>query len=105
MTELEPTKFEEKYVHYFTELQQAYKNAFEVMNDTYDSELVHAIDQLVLNESEPFYNEGEGFWIEVPEDPFVRVKEHVLVGQEKFEHVLDEYIETLEGELAEIFET
>ena len=55
MTEFDPEKFEDKYVHYFPELQRAYKNAFNRMNDEYDSELIHAIDQQVLNESEPFY--------------------------------------------------
>ncbi|MFB6303927.1 MAG: DUF5783 family protein, partial [Haloferacaceae archaeon] len=51
MAEFDPEKFEDKYANYFTELQRAYKNAFETMNDAYDSELVHAIDQQVLNES------------------------------------------------------
>jgi hypothetical protein len=55
MTEFDPEKFEDKYVHYFNELQRAYKNAFERMNETYDSELIHAIDQQILNESEPIY--------------------------------------------------
>jgi len=55
MTEFDPEKFEDKYQHYFPELQRAYKRAFETMNDAYDSELVHAIDQEILAESEPFY--------------------------------------------------
>jgi hypothetical protein len=59
MTEFDPEKFEDKYANYFTELQQAYKQAFERMNDRYDSELVHAIDQQILNESEPFYQDGQ----------------------------------------------
>jgi len=66
MADFDPEKFEDKYANYFPELQQAYKNAFNRMNDRYDSQLVHAIDQQVLNESEPFY-EGDGeFRIELP---------------------------------------
>ena len=47
MVDFDPEKFEDKYEHYFAELQRAYKQAFEVMNDRYDSELIHAIDQQV----------------------------------------------------------
>jgi hypothetical protein len=49
MANFDPEKFEDKYEHYFPELQRAYKQAFETMNDTYDSELIHAIDQAVLS--------------------------------------------------------
>jgi len=66
--EFDPEKFEDKYAHYFNELQRAYKNAFNQMNDRYDSELIHGIDQTVLNESEPFYEDGE-FRVELPENP------------------------------------
>jgi hypothetical protein len=72
MTDFDPEKFEDKYVHYFPELQRAYKNAFEAMSERYDSELVHAIDQQILNESEPFYDDG-AFRIELPDDPADRV--------------------------------
>ncbi len=104
MTELDVEKFEDKYVHYFTELQKAYKNAFEEMNDTYDSELVHAIDQLVLNESEPFFDEQSGFSIQLPATPFDRVRNQIIVDQEKFEHVLERYVATIEDELEDIFD-
>ena len=102
MADFDPEKFEDKYVHYFPELQQAYKNAFNRMNDRYDSQLVHAIDQQVLNESEPFY-EGDGeFRIELPEEPYERIS-GVLVEEEQFETVLETHIEEIERELERVF--
>ncbi len=102
MTEFDPDRFEDKYANYFAELQRAYKGAFETMNDTYDSELVHAIDQQVLNESEPFY-EGDGqFRIELPEDPLDRLSS-VVVDDEKAEAVLDRYVAEIETELRAVF--
>lgn len=102
MAEFDPEKFEDKYVHYLPELETAYKRAFEVMNDRYDSNLVHAIDQQVLNESEPFY-EGEGeFRIELPDEPFGRL-EQVVADQARFEAVLEEYCARLEAELRRVF--
>ena len=103
MAEFNPEKFEDKYVHYFPELQTAYKNAFERMNDRYDSKLVHAIDQEILNESEPFYDESSGeFRVELPENPSERITS-VVVADEKLDGVLSEYTETIEGELAAVF--
>ena len=101
MTDFDPEKFEDKYVHYFPGLQRAYKNAFSTMNDRYDSELIHAIDQQVLNESEPFYEDGE-FYVELPENPRDRLT-GVLVDDEKFEQVLDRYVEEIEAELYRVF--
>ncbi|WP_458189535.1 DUF5783 family protein [Haladaptatus sp. NG-WS-4] len=102
MTEFDPEKFEDKYVHYFNELQRAYKNAFNELNERYDSELIHAIDQQILNESEPFY-EGDGeFRIELPDDPTDRLQ-GVLVDDEKVEGILDIYVERIETELRRIF--
>jgi hypothetical protein len=103
MPEFDADRFaEDKYVDYLTDLQQAYKNAFDRMNDRYDSQLVHAIDQEVLNESEPFY-EGDGrFRLEVPEDPADRVTS-VVVGDEKLQGVLEAYRETVEREVARQF--
>ena len=95
--EFDPEKFDDKYVHYFQELQRAYKNAFNQMNEEYDSELIHGIDQMVLNESEPFYEDGE-FYIELPENPRERLQ-GVLVDDETFEATLEEYIERIESEL------
>ncbi|ELY65120.1 DUF5783 family protein [Natrinema versiforme] len=102
MADFDPDKFEDKYANYFPELQQAYKNAFNRMNDNYDSELVHAIDQQVLNESEPFY-EGDGeFRIELPDDPYGRVS-GVLVEEDRFDTVLEAHIEEIETELQRVF--
>jgi len=102
MAEFDPDKFEDKYANYFTELQRAYKGAFETMNDTYDSELVHAIDQTVLSESEPFY-EGDGqFRIEVPADPADRLS-GVVADPERVEALLDRYVEEIETELRVVF--
>jgi hypothetical protein len=103
MVEFDPEQFEDKYANYFPELQKAYKNAFETMNERYDSTLVHAIDQQVLAESEPFY-EGDGtFRIELPEHPYDRL-DGVAVGQERFEETIDHYCEEIEGELRAVFE-
>jgi hypothetical protein len=94
---------EQKYVDYFPQLQQAYKNAFNRVNETYDSTLVHGIDQQILNESEPFYDDEEGFYLELPEDPYDRLT-GVLVDEEKFEAVLDEYVDEIERELERVFD-
>ena len=102
MAEFDPEKFEDKYEYYFTELQRAYKAAFETMNDAYDSELVHAIDQQILSESEPFY-EGDGrFRIDLPEDPLDRLTA-VVVDDEKAEATLDRYVEEIKRELRAVF--
>ncbi|NHN60652.1 MULTISPECIES: DUF5783 family protein [Halorussus] len=102
MSDFDPEKFEEKYVHYFNELQRAYKNAFNRLNEQYDSELIHAIDQQILNESEPFY-EGDGeFRVELPDDPVDRV-EGIVVADEKVAEMLDIYVEEIETELRRVF--
>lgn len=102
MTAFDPEKFEDKYLHYFDELQRAYKNVFETMNEAYDSTLIHAIDQQILNESEPFY-EGDGeFTIELPENPEDRL-EGVVVDSETVDAVLSEYVDRLEAELRQVF--
>jgi len=102
MTEFDPEKFEDKYEHYFAELQRAYKSAFETMNDRYDSELIHGIDQFVLSESEPFY-EGDGeFRIELPGDPHDRLQ-GVLVDEDKFEQIMERYVAEIEAELRAVF--
>jgi hypothetical protein len=116
MTEFDPEKFEDKYEHYFPELQRAYRQAFETMNDAYDSELVHAIDQQLLAESEPFYegsperssadsssgqreHNGE-FRVELPEE---RQISGVIVDEERLETVLDRYVDEIEAELQSVF--
>jgi hypothetical protein len=102
MTDFDPAAFEDKYANYFPELQKAYKQAFDVMNDRYDSELVHAIDQQILNESEPFYDDDEGFYVELPEDPTERLSA-VIVDDGKLAAVLGEYVDRIEAELHDVF--
>ena len=103
MTDFDPEKFEDKYANYFPELQRAYKNAFEAMNDTYDSELIHAIDQQILNESEPFYDEEVGaFSVELPENPTERLTA-IVVDDEKLTETLDRYVAEIESELYRVF--
>ncbi|MDG5778611.1 DUF5783 family protein [Haloarculaceae archaeon H-GB2-1] len=98
----DPEKFEDKYANYFTELQQAYKQAFDVMKDRFDNELVHAIDQQILNESEPYY-EGDGqFRIDLPEEPADRIQ-GVVVADEKVEQVLEHYVEELKRQHRRVF--
>src|SRR6056297_1892205 len=102
MVEFDPDKFEDKYEHYFPQLQRAYKNAFETMNEEFDSTLIHGIDQQVLNESEPFYDEDEGFTVELPDDPYDRLTA-VVVSEEKFEGVMERYREEIRSELRRVF--
>ena len=103
MADFDPERFEDKYANYFTELQQAYKNAFDTMNDRYDSELIHAIDQQILAESEPFY-EGDGeFRIELPEDPTDRLSAILTADDEKVETILDRYVAEIEDEIRAVF--
>ena len=97
MAEFDPEKFEDKYANYFAELQRAYKNAFNQMNDRHDSELIHGIDQMVLNESEPMYEDG-AFRVELPPHPRERLQ-GVRVDDETFETTLTEYVERIESEL------
>jgi len=103
MVEFDPEQFEDKYANYFPQLQRAYKNAFNTMNEAYDSTLIHAIDQQVLNESEPFYApDREGFDIELPDNPYERL-EGVVVDRERFEDVLEEYVEEIDSQLQRTF--
>jgi hypothetical protein len=102
MAEFDPEKFEDKYVHYFRQLQRAYKNAFNTMNEAYDSTLIHAIDQQVLNESEPVYDPDAGFEIVLPESPYERLS-GVVVDRDRFEDTLEHYTEEIETELARTF--
>ncbi|MFO7927727.1 MAG: DUF5783 family protein [Halobacteriota archaeon] len=96
---------EKKYVDFFPQLQQAYKNVFNRLNEEYDSTLIHGIDQHVLNESEPFYDdESESFSLEVPDDPYGRLDgSGVVVEKERFDTVLEAYVEELESELERTF--
>ncbi|NUB91843.1 hypothetical protein HTZ84_08415 [Haloterrigena sp. SYSU A558-1] len=102
MTEFDPEKFEDKYVHYFEELQEAYSNAYNQLHGRYDSEILKAIDRNVLSESEPFY-EGDGeFRIELPDERVEEVRS--AVGEpERFDTVLEELVTRIEAELRRIF--
>ena len=71
------------------------------MNERFDSNLVHAIDQQILNESEPFYEDG-AFRVELPENPKERLTA-VVVDDEKLETTLDRYVDELERELRRVF--
>lgn len=103
--EFSPDEFDaKKYDEYFPQLQHAYKRAFQDVNDTYDSELVHAIDQHVFNESEPKYEGGTDFHIELPDDPHDRIAAAgVLAGDDRIQAVLDAYVDALETALLETF--
>ena len=95
---------EQKYVEYFPQLQQAYKNAFTRVNERYDSTLVHGIDQHVLDASEPCYDEAEGFSLRLPDEPYERLT-GVVVEEERFDAVLDDYVAEIERELRRVFDT
>ncbi|PSQ22780.1 hypothetical protein BRD04_04105 [Halobacteriales archaeon QS_9_67_17] len=101
---MDPERFEaEKYADYFPQLQQAYKNAFNQMNERYDSTLIHGIDQTILSESEPFYEDGE-FRIELPDDPAGRLDGVVVVEDERLDEIMDQYVETIREELRRTFD-
>ncbi|MWG34429.1 DUF5783 family protein [Halomarina oriensis] len=103
MAGFDPETFEEeKYVEHFTELQQAYKQAFDVMNSEYDSGLIHGIDQMVLNESEPVYEDG-GFRIDLPENAYERLQ-GVEVERDRFDAVVERYVEELKRQLRGVFD-
>ena len=104
MTEFDPAKFEDKYDHYFTDLQRAYRRAFDEMNAEYDSDLIHAIDQLILAESEPFYQGDGEFRIDLPDDPLARLRGAVSVDDSDAEAVLEAYQSELETQLQSVFE-
>jgi len=104
MADFDPERFEDKYEHYFSELQQAYKSAFDVMSDRYDSGLIHAIDQYTLAESEPFY-EGDGqFRIALPEDAIERVAPETELDTAELEEVYAAYTNELERQLRDVFD-
>lgn len=101
MSSFDPERFEDKYEHYFTELQQVYRQAFDAMSDAYDSDLIHAIDQRILSESEPFY-EGDGeFRVDVPDDALERLPER---DPERIEPVVSDYRAELSRQLRQVFD-
>jgi hypothetical protein len=103
VTEFDPEKFEEKYVHYFEELERAYSNAYNQLHGRYDSEVLRAIDRQVLSESEPVYQGAGEFRVELPDDRVEEVRAAVGDG-EQFDAVLEEFTDRIENELIRIFE-
>ncbi|MBP1986134.1 DUF5783 family protein [Halolamina salifodinae] len=102
MTEFDPETFEEeKYREHFAELQRAYKDAFDQMTDEFDSDLIHALDQQVLNESEPQFVDGR-FEIELPEDPAERVTA-VSVDADTVTETLSRYTDEIAAQLHQLF--
>lgn len=103
MTEFDPEKFEEKYVYYFEELEQAYSNAYQQLHGRYDSEVLRAVDRKVLSESEPGYRGDGEFDVELPDERVEEVR--AAVGDdEQFDAVLEEFRDRIENELRRIFE-
>jgi hypothetical protein len=102
MTEFDPEKFEDKYVHYFEELEQAYSNAYQQLHGQCDSAVLRAIDRQVLGESEPVY-EGDGeFRVVLPDDIDERVRS--LPGDEEtVDAILAEFTTRIERELQRLF--
>ncbi|MXV62303.1 hypothetical protein GS429_09565 [Natronorubrum sp. JWXQ-INN-674] len=101
MADFDPEKFEDKYVHYFEELETAYSNAYQELHGRYESEVLRAVDRRVLSESEPFY-EGEGeFRVELPDEPRERVG--AVADHDQFDAVLEALVDRIENELARIF--
>ncbi|GGK80266.1 DUF5783 family protein [Haloarcula sebkhae] len=103
MTEFDAEKFDEKYVHYFEELETAYSNAYQELHGQYDSEVLRGIDRQILSESEPVY-EGDGtFSVRLPDDTAVRAQS--LPGDEEtFDTVLSAFTDAIERELSRLFE-
>ncbi|ELY85721.1 DUF5783 family protein [Natrialba taiwanensis] len=99
-TEFDPEKFEEKYVHYFDELEEAYSNAYQQLHGQVDSEVLRAIDRQVLSESEPVYEGNGEFSVSLPENPRERVD---AVDDDEFEAVLSVFTERIERELQRLF--
>ena len=103
MTEFDPEKFEDKYEHYFEELETAYSNAYQQLHGQVDSEILKTIDRQVLSESEPVY-EGDGtFRVTVPDN----VKENgraQSADEEAFDAVFEAFTDRIEDELRRIFE-
>lgn len=98
MTEFDAEKFEDKYVHYFEEIEAAYSDAYQTLHGTYDSQVLKAIDRQVLSESEPVY-EGDGeFSIRLPDDIDQR-KASLGLDSDQFDTVLERYTDEIVAEL------
>jgi hypothetical protein len=103
MTEFDAEQFEEKYVHYFEELEQAYSDAYEQLHGTVDSRILKALDRQILAESEPVY-EGDGqFRVTLPDDLAQRI-EAVPGDESTVRAVLEKLTAGIERELHQTFE-
>ena len=98
MTRFDPEQFEEKYVHYFEELEAAYSNAYNDLHGSCDSQILRGIDRQILAESEPVY-EGEGqFRVVLPDDLDRRIE--AIPGEEEVvRDLLDRFTVGIEAEL------
>lgn len=103
MSGFDPGRFDEKYLHYFEELEAAYSNAFDRLHGTYNSELLRAVDKQILSESEPMYAGDGEFEIELPADVDDRIAA-ISTDEEAVQAVLDAYVDALEEELVVQFE-
>ncbi|ELY61862.1 DUF5783 family protein [Natronolimnohabitans innermongolicus] len=99
--EFDPEQFEDKYVHYFDELEEAYSNAYDQLHGRYDSKVLRAIDRKVLSESEPFYEGSGEFRVELPDDAGERVG--AVADHDQFEPLLEEFTDRIDRELRRIF--
>jgi len=69
------------------------------MNDRYDSELIHGIDQTVLNERVRTVLRGRRVPRRTPREPRERIRGAVPVDDELFKEALNEYVDRIESEL------
>ena len=90
----------EKFGELFPQVEAAYRRAFNELNEQYDSTLVHAIDQQILDGSEPVYEDG-AFRIRLPDNPVERV-EGVVADEQRIAELLEVYVEELETQLAAV---
>lgn len=102
MTAFEPEKFEDKYEHYFEELDQVYRAAFQAMNSQYDSDYVHLIDQAILSESEPIYHDGS-FMVEIPHQIVDNIAADQAIDEQQLRQILSAYTDELEASLDSVF--
>ncbi|MFB6218599.1 MAG: DUF5783 family protein [Halobacteriaceae archaeon] len=88
---------QQKFGELFPQVETAYRRAFNALNEEYDSTVVHAIDQQILDASEPVYEDGH-YTVTLPENPVDRV-EGVVADDERVEELLEVYVAELESQL------
>ncbi|MFB6146318.1 MAG: DUF5783 family protein [Halobacteriaceae archaeon] len=98
-----PEEFEAaKFTDLLADVETAYRRAFDRVNGRYDRELVHAVDQQILDESEPRYDGGGSFSVDLPSDPLSRLRG--VEADEQAREVLDAYVAEIERQLAVVFD-